>query len=295
MLSKIKTWDDWCRFFQDIDSFKPLIKMIFENHNLQLTEIKNTYPGTNAVFKVDNYITKIFVPEDIMNWQNEYHIEMKLNNLLNDVDIKKPKVLYSGLVSLDYDWYYIIYQHIDGVHIKDVLHGLSSKQKIRIAQDIKHFTKQLSMFTSNQALDYDAFDRERWSFLNDEENSKRVQFLKENPEDLVLVHGDLTGDNVLFSNNGIAIIDYGDSGFRPQFYDYAPIVLDLFQLDSVMIKEFFKGYSKNEIVEILIKSIFIHDFGGSIVKEFITLNKEEYTFDEIYLQVKNELEKKITL
>lgn len=60
----IDGWSSWGKIFQSIEAFEPLVKYIFNRHNLTFTEIEHCTPGTNAVFKVGNYVVKIFAPKE---------------------------------------------------------------------------------------------------------------------------------------------------------------------------------------------------------------------------------------
>ncbi len=98
-LNDIATWQDWCQSFQDIATFKPLIHEICRQHHLDLDHIENTFPGTNAVFKIGNYIIKIFVPDDLKPWlQDDYSIELKNALSSNKTSDYTPKLYAHGMI-----------------------------------------------------------------------------------------------------------------------------------------------------------------------------------------------------
>ncbi len=82
----------------------------------------------------------------------------------------------------------------------------------------------------------------------------------------VLVHGDLTGENVLVHNGRIQIIDFGDARLAPRYYEYAPIVFELFDCDPILVRFFSRG--KENFLEDVFDSILIHNFGANIVRDF---------------------------
>lgn len=61
---QINTWKDWSKVFHSIEAFTPLVKYIFMKEKLSFTQLEKLTPGTNAVFKVGNYIIKIFAPTE---------------------------------------------------------------------------------------------------------------------------------------------------------------------------------------------------------------------------------------
>ena len=59
---EIINWESWCKVFNSIKAFEPLIHHIFKIENLpEIKQITNLKPGTNAVFKADDKVIKIFV------------------------------------------------------------------------------------------------------------------------------------------------------------------------------------------------------------------------------------------
>ena len=75
----------------------------------------------------------------------------------------------------------------------------------------------------------------------------------------VYVHGDLTGENVIINNGDISIIDFGDSKCAPFYYEYPPIVFELFNHDTQLVHEF--ANEKENFEENLFSATMLHDFG----------------------------------
>lgn len=73
---KIENWSDWGCVFQSIPAFDGLIREIFRREALPCSGISNLTPGTNAVFRVGDYVIKIFFPmesglDPLPDFQNE--------------------------------------------------------------------------------------------------------------------------------------------------------------------------------------------------------------------------------
>ena len=64
------------------------------------------------------------------------------------------------------------------------------------------------------------------------------------PAKSVFVHGDLTGENVLLlpkregttAAGRLFVLDFGDCQLAPFYYEWPPLVWELFRWDSVMLK-----------------------------------------------------------
>ena len=82
---------------------------------------------------------------------------------------------------------------------------------------------------------------------------------------MVYVHGDLTGENIIMNKDMITIIDFGDARSAPQYYEYPPIVFDLFNHDKTLSNLFAQG--KKDFVEELFLGTVLHEFGANFVKD----------------------------
>lgn len=268
-IDAIATWEDWCQSFQQIKTFEGLIHEIFERHNLRVEQIENTYPGTHTVFKVGVYIVKIFVPSHVKPWdEDDYAIELR-NALDNDrIRAYTPKLYGHGAIKKSGLWQYLIYEYVEAKHFFEVIDHLSYDEKKMIVAQLKRF---LARFNVKPKAPFDhtnlinrVIKSKRWDFLNDGVQIELFEYIKHiDVTDSVIVHGDITGDNVLFNKDGIVIIDFGDSCLAPFYYEYAPIALDLFKLDKALMVLFCEG-ELDVLIERIIKSILIHDFGGDM-------------------------------
>lgn len=83
----------------------------------------------------------------------------------------------------------------------------------------------------------------------------------------VYVHGDITGDNVMISREGMLyIIDFADGRIAPKEYELPPILFDLFDFDKIMINEFIGGQNIDNFVKDCFYGILMHEFGSYFVK-----------------------------
>lgn len=124
-------WNKWCEIFQSIQFFKPLIKQIFVIHELgNELEIKNLTPGTNAVFKVNNYVVKIFVPENAAAWGfSDYENELHYMKYAISLKVPTPNILANGCIHDRYDFFYIVMDYIDAQDAGRVISDYSIEQK----------------------------------------------------------------------------------------------------------------------------------------------------------------------
>ena len=60
----IQNWQDWAAVFQSISVFEPLIRAILQKEKLPLGKVTQLTPGTNAVFRVEQLVIKIYAPKE---------------------------------------------------------------------------------------------------------------------------------------------------------------------------------------------------------------------------------------
>jgi len=86
---------------------------------------------------------------------------------------------------------------------------------------------------------------------------------------MVLVHGDITRDNLILSSNGkLTLIDFADCIVAPEYYELPAIIFELFLCDKELVCEFIGGGDKEKFLERLINGVAIHLFGGFVLKDY---------------------------
>lgn len=298
-IDAIKTWKDWEISFQDIETFRPLIREIFAKHKLAMGPIKNTFAGTNAVFQVGQYIVKIFVPTRVKPWdQDDYAIELLSLKTMNTLANNTPKLYAYGTIRKKLEWSYLVMEYKNGHLMKDLRGSLEMKQKKAIVKQLENFlsvyhTKVECLIDKNK-IQEDRIKDNRWAFLKEsirEELYDLISLIDSNA--CVRVHGDLTGDNLIFDGKDIIVLDFADTGYWPPYYEYAPIVLDLFYYDQDFISLFFDSESLSTTVDLVVKSILIHDFGGDIAKDLLKNPKEISSLQQLKESLKKEIQDRI--
>ena len=111
---QINNWDDWGRIFQSIPAFTPLVEHIMQKENLPSAEIENLIPGTNAVFKVGEYVIKIFAPPEFSideDYGTNVDVELFGIKWANAQGVSAPKLIADGAVDDKYRFRYMIMEY----------------------------------------------------------------------------------------------------------------------------------------------------------------------------------------
>jgi tRNA A-37 threonylcarbamoyl transferase component Bud32 len=272
-VEEIRDWDTWGKVFQDIPAFEGLINKIFEKEGLVCKEISHLTAGTNAVFKVDNFVIKIFAPvESGLNTEIDYNYEILGMKRAINLGINIPNVIAASIIEDKYLFRYIIMDYIIGKDAKDILKSYSTNEKIAFVRQLKENISKMNTALEGMHPDFDVKERalrnSRWNVLPDEVVYQIKELVRNyDMTNRVYVHGDITGDNAMISQEGVLyIIDFADGRIAPKEYEFPPILFDLFDFDKVMINEFIEGQNTDNFEEECFYGILMHEFGAYFVK-----------------------------
>ncbi|WP_062110098.1 aminoglycoside phosphotransferase family protein [Bacillus niameyensis] len=291
--AKLNGWDSWGRIFQSIPTFEPLIKYIFKKEKLPFSEIEHCTPGTNAVFKVGNYVIKIFAPKESgIDSTSDFHTESFAIARANKLSVPVPKLIASGSVQDRYEFAYMILEHVNGTEINKV--DLSFTEKVKIGQKLRKLTDSLNTpcppFNDIDVI-HDQIRQKRWEKYPERFKKERLDYIQSHHfGDTVFVHGDLNGDNILITPNlDLHIIDFADAVLAPPIYEEALVALELFRFDQAYMQGYFGQYNKDEITDICFNGILIHDFGGDIIQNFIGQVSELESLEKLKRRILEQL------
>ncbi len=270
----IVDWHTWGKVFQSINIFNDLLKEIFKNENLVFTKIENTIPGTNAVFKIGDYIIKIMPPiesgEDLnMDFDNELYSLKEVNRL----DINAPKLISYGIIEDRYIFRYAIFEYIIGEELHNIWDTLDNNSRYAFGVELRQIVDKLNTNIKN-FTDKNPFssNKSNLSFSNYNVSFKleRIKYINNyDYKDFIYVHGDLTKDNIIISHNNMYLIDFADSMMAPSFYEESLIISELCNFDYYFILGYFKEYNIEKLSDITLNGLLIHEYGGELIKSNI--------------------------
>ena len=192
----------------------------------------------NYAIKVDNkYIFRFPRDEGAYRVINmEYDVLGYLNTELPS-NIRVPKYIFSNL---DSDFPFVGYEIIQGKFLsKELYESLSDEEKEKFLTnmatfistlhklDVNRFNLDRIEIYSNYKMRYDEFRKKCFKYFDDELKNKTVSLFEsylnndemKNYKDTV-VHGDLSTDHIIITENGVGIIDFGDIRIFDPAYDF---------------------------------------------------------------------------
>lgn len=271
----VANWEDWGRVYQSILAFTPLAKEIVARERLPFAPLEPLTPGTNAVFRSGPYVLKIYAPaESGLDASADCRVETAVGAYLSQAGLPCAAFVAQGEIADKYRFSYLISSYAEGQEAGSVLPAFPVSRKKEFACRLCGVLKRLNRPCGDLIPPINLLERAvenprlgglpvslRESLC---ERARRLDL--SHP---VLVHGDLTGENVLLSpDGGLMLIDFGDCCLAPAWYELAPIVFELFRCDPVLLLEFRSCYGEAEFVERVLDSLCLHDFGASILQDF---------------------------
>jgi tRNA A-37 threonylcarbamoyl transferase component Bud32 len=272
---EINNWRDWGEVFQSIPSFSSLIKFIFTKENLPFSEIGHLTPGTNAVFRVGDNVVKIFAPaESGMDQTRDLQTELFAIKLVSRLGVSAPKLIAEGSVKDKYHFSYIITEYINGAAFSETVKTMTDAEKTRLGRKLRALTDKMNTpcgpFNGIDVINDKSRSR-RWDKYPANFKRERIDYIRDHDfGEKVFVHGDLCGDNILFSPDGeLFVIDFADAVLAPRIYEQSLVAVELFDFDAALLRGYFENCPADELTELCFNGLLIHDFGGDIVDSHI--------------------------
>jgi tRNA A-37 threonylcarbamoyl transferase component Bud32 len=264
----ITNWDKWGKAFQDTEAFSRLIRHIFKTEGLPLLQIKNSTPGTNAVFDCGNFFIKIYAPVQTGIAGDEAEAEFLALRRAAVQKVPCPKIIGRGTVHDKYVFRYIILEKMHGTEARFELPDYNTVQKTDFVDNLNDILSKINTIApaNEKKLKERVYENQRWNVFSPEVRQQVCKMAAGiNISDWVYVHGDMTGDNIFINDTGISILDFGDAQSAPEYYEYPPVIFDLFDHDKELTRLF--AGSRRDFQSNLFRSILLHDFGGSFARD----------------------------
>ena len=266
-------WENWGREFQNLQAFTPLAKEIYRKNRIPFEPLTPLTPGTNAVFRSGNTVIKIYTPiETGLSGKDGFDIELFSMRHAMKCGFSSPNVLASGYIDDKYRFYYIIMEYIDAPEFQFVRASFSKDELILLSKNFSERLRCLNVpvksFTPVDAC-AQVISNRRWDKLPAGFKEEALSVAKcAKKEEQVYVHGDLNGDNVLYKDGELFVIDFADSNLAPAFLESVCVTVDLFDLDLGCAQSF-TALSGLSLAHHLYRGLLLHAFGAEIILQNI--------------------------
>jgi hygromycin-B 7''-O-kinase len=232
MLPPVPDIAAWRILRRDAVTQRPAFEAIAARHGLAASELTHLDKGTHLVWATRRNIIKLFVPL----WIEDASIETTLLEMVAGTTLPVPQLEAQG--ELD-GWPYVVMSRVAGEHIGVAWRTLDDVGRSRLAA---HLGEAMALIASlpqyrlqARAITQDALIAERLERISVDQRERGGdesleielrRFLADlpplMPADDVVLHADLTDDNVLVSGDRVTgIIDFADAFVGPSTYEFA--------------------------------------------------------------------------
>jgi hygromycin-B 7''-O-kinase len=299
LLPDVQTWTKWGQMFTDVAQWTPAVSEICRQEAISYRCIEAGYPGTNAVFILDQaWVVKIYAPfcrEDFAHERELYPL------LSRNPQIPVPCLRAAGILSDRIEWPYIIMDYLPGQPLREVRHQIDRTNRAEIGVALGQMVRELhrtplqEIHSLNSSWDHWRHFRQGREASCVEELQRvgvlAAQVLDEVPAflqsvlgagrqmPLVLVNGDLTEDHILLRRQGgrwvvSGLIDLADSLIGEREYEWVAPWLSAFGLDGEWMRAFVQTYDPDTRLDDkwlnrALAFTFIHQFGALCIKDVL--------------------------
>ena len=142
---EIHNWKEWTLVYKSIRAFYQIIISLFQKEHLPLSRIENVDRSTNAVFKIGNYILKIYAIKESEKETVDRETEFYVTNFVESLGIKTASMIVSGIIKDKYTFEYIIFKYIDGIEIKYVLRDTDELKQYIFGKKIRYIADKINI------------------------------------------------------------------------------------------------------------------------------------------------------
>jgi hygromycin-B 7''-O-kinase len=232
MLPSVPDLAAWRALRRDLAGQRRAFEAIAARHGLAVSELSPLDKGTHLVWATGRSVIKLFVPL----WNEDASLETRLLEMVSGTGLPVPQL--EGLGEFE-GWRYVVMSRVPGEHLGVAWRGLDDGGRSRLAAHLGETMAALATVLrerlEDRAITQEALIAERFERILSDQRERGGdealdvelrQFLAEMPpllpsEDVVL-HADLTDDNVLVSGDRVAgIIDFADAFVGPATYELA--------------------------------------------------------------------------
>lgn len=299
---EVTTWEDWGSIYQQEKVWSPLIQKIMDKEGMVFETIRKGFPGTSAVFILDDrYVVKIYPSQFI----DDHKREMPVLNLLEKLYDRTLLIASGKYTDVQVEWPYVILPYINGEAYRDIKEQLSLNEWRMFSRKLAHFLYRLHHLPLDDLKNASCY---QWlpecpiekqlqaiyelpffhnpSFKNDLLSFIKAWLPELKKEPLSFVHGDLTVDHLMFSQDidgwtFETVIDLGDAHIAPVYYDWTVLWIEVFSERSDDWQLFIKDYESNlNVTEerfryLLVTALFLHPFALHLIEFLYKTNSKD--------------------
>ncbi|WP_047999022.1 hypothetical protein [Lactiplantibacillus herbarum] len=266
---KINQWSDWQVLSQNAEAFEPLIKQIYLSENKPFKTPEVEADPLTAVFTVGTTQIAIFPPSNVLPETREYYQTERFSlTRMSRLQLGAPKLLHAGFIFDAYQFYYVIYQPLQGVSLTNFILTAEPLAKSTLGRQIGTLLNQLNgeVATFSQIAEPAA----DWNVFGSEFVTARTAWLAAHPTTPnCFIHGNLIGENFIVTSGQLGVRHFSTAhqGFRQA--ELVPIILKAFDNEPDLLAGFKDTYQTASLADDLLVGLLVRADGPDQIRALL--------------------------
>ncbi len=173
-----KTWPEWGAVFTDLDIWTPAVHEICRRAHIPVRTIESGYPGSNAVFIVNNHTPSVAVVKIYAPLPGGLHARTRPSPLLSQwPEIGALHLLAEGTLGANGTWPYIVLSYIAGEPIREVREDIPRRDLLAASRDLGHRLRVLHSIPTSALAGID-ISAEGWQRTAERHLDQGIQKLR---------------------------------------------------------------------------------------------------------------------
>ncbi len=287
------SWEAWADMYTDLSLWEPVIREICRQQGFPVQRITTGFPGTNAVFLLDDRsVIKIAPPQCREDQQNELDISLALSGRL-----PIPGILASGVFTDRIDWPWFLMEYKAGLAAREIRSNMERENWLHLCREMGGLVREIHATPLNLLKTVNT-TQEGWQSFFAVQRQEAIASLRKTDlldatglmeakdfvdtlpftmDPLVLVNADLTADHLLLAEETgrwriSALIDLADGRVAPSSFEWPALWFGLLGRDKESLTVFLDAYQSglnpdDRFRQILFGFTLLHPFGRNMLSD----------------------------
>lgn len=211
-------------------------------------------PSTNLVYGFGDLLLKIYAPA-VCGYQakEDYERELFALQQLRHTDLRVPHIISSDCIHDRYDFYYLITERLHILPSASFVNTCTIRELKRFGEVLFENLATFKNIVTNVEL---AKRKSSDSPLITDRQNRLISLIPQYKSQFV--HGDLSGDNILYDGRRLALIDFEDWTYTSPLAEYPTLVFELLHGEQAYIEAFFSKSLTPEFVNEIFDGVLYH-------------------------------------
>ena len=254
---QINEWSDWQGLQLNAGAFEPVIQKIYASENEPYKTPEPVADKLAARFTVGPTQIAIFPPSEVIPQTRAYYQSERFGlTRMARLSLGAPRLLHAGFIFDKYQFYYVIYQPLQGLTLTEFCATAKSLAKSTLGRQI--WTMLTRLNTEVPAFGPTAAQSTEWDTLGPDFVAERAAWLQVHtvtPNQFV--HGNLVGGNLIVTSGELGLQRFSAAHQAAKQTELVPLILQAFNDDTDLLAGFKETYQTDDLEKDLLLGLLL--------------------------------------